>query len=1109
MDNIKKRAILAIAVIFSLLFTGLAGIVGARPGAPLSLRASEGEDGAGAREFVPWWDFGWGFRRTVAINNAGGPELSGYQVWFPVAYDSDMRSDFSDLRFVQYNSTSSQNFELPYFVENCTSGSKADVWVKVDRIPAGSGTIYMYYGNPAAASKSSSANTFEFFDDFEDGTLNKWTVALGGSYSVDSSSFAPNKVMKSATFTNTAEPKDVIITKNVAVTNLVIEYKARKDSGTDFGALAWYDASAQFYLFYCHNAILRWASSTWTTVIKGTDYTTTNAWMDIKFVGYNGALTGYVNGNLAVTMGSLTTFNGPSGFRKGSSGNDYIDNFRVRKYSSPEPQAGSIGDEERPFKFISMSSSPSRCNIGDPVFFNATFNNPTPDAIKVGLSACDADDFANATEFFYQEEVTLSPNSDTTFPFTWTAVGGPHTIWLSVFGFALDFAKIKVNRPPVIAPVKDQSLWEDRDFLIQLNASDPDGDSLTWSIDNALFNISPVSNRSAEMTFLPTNDFIGVHRVNITVRDTLNRTDTRRINFTVNNVNDPPALAKIPSLSATQYKELRYQAKATDVDVRWGDILTFSDNTDLFDIDAKTGEFFFTPVEEQVGKHNVKVTVADSAGASETTSFTITVANVNDPPALEMLPPQFTLQGRLFQLKIVAADPDLGSDTTEKLAYSDDSTLFNINNGSGLISFTPTNDQLGVWRANITVTDKGGLSNTTRLTITIMNANDPPALEAIPPQTATEGMPFTYQLTATDPDMKWGLDNLTFSDDTELFNTDPKTGAIAFTPTGAQAGIKRVTITVKDEKGASASASFDLTVVHVNHAPYDAVIKYPVDGAKLKEGDAMWLEGTARDTDKGDTLQYSWLDNGEPVGTGRNISVKLKPGTHAIKLEVSDGSETVSSEITVRVEKKEIVTVSGGGTDWFPLALALAAVIAIVAVVAVVAARRRKRQEEPEPSEESRIDSVPEGEDVALPIVPPAEAGMGGEEAQAIIDSTLDKMADYQEAHPEEVLDVAPVMEKLDIARDMLRSGSNDDALDFAMEASAEADAIMAPKAPPAPAPPKKVAIKKKKAIAVQGGKAAAKKDEAPASAFVKCPGCGEELDGSWSVCPACGHKMR
>ena len=79
-----------------------------------------------------------------------------------------------------------------------------------------------------------------------------------------------------------------------------------------------------------------------------------------------------------------------------------------------------------------------------------------------------------------------------------------------------------------------------------------------------------------------------------------------------------------------------------------------------------------------------------------------------------------------------------------------------------------------------------------------------------------------------------------------------------------------------------------------------------------------------------------------------------------------------------------------------------------------------------------------------------------------MIESTVNKLADYQEAHPEEVLDVAPVMEKLDIARDMMKSGEHDDALTFAKEAEAEADKLTAPKGP------KRVAVKKK----VLGGNA-------------------------------------
>jgi hypothetical protein len=211
-------------------------------------------------------------------------------------------------------------------------------------------------------------------------------------------------------------------------------------------------------------------------------------------------------------------------------------------------------------------------------------------------------------------------------------------------------------------------------------------------------------------------------------------------------------------------------------------------------------------------------------------------------------------------------------------------------------------------------------------------------------------------------------------------------------------------------------------------------------------------------------LEYTWYDNDAPAGTGRNISVKLSPGAHTIKLEVSDGTQTSSApSISVQVEKKTTVApvTSGGGMGWLPIAAILAIVLVVVAVA--VLAMRRKQSQEPEPSGMGRVDEVPGGVGVALAPVPPAETGAGGEEGAAAdearrkIAATMDRLADYQEAHPDEVVDMSPVMEKIDIAREMLGTGAGDDALDFAKEAGAEADKIMAPKAPAPPAPRKVV----------------------------------------------------
>ncbi|MFA5808810.1 MAG: DUF2341 domain-containing protein, partial [Thermoleophilia bacterium] len=77
-----------------------------------------------------------------------------------------VRHDLADVRFA----TSDSSQELSYWQETDTR-----FWVKVPTLSTGNNTINMYYGNPSAAPASSGTDTFVFFDDFEDGTLGKWT----------------------------------------------------------------------------------------------------------------------------------------------------------------------------------------------------------------------------------------------------------------------------------------------------------------------------------------------------------------------------------------------------------------------------------------------------------------------------------------------------------------------------------------------------------------------------------------------------------------------------------------------------------------------------------------------------------------------------------------------------------------------------------------------------------------------------------------------------------------------------------------------------------------------------------------------------------------------
>lgn len=118
----------------------------------------------------------WSHRKEITITETSGSTLTNYQLLLSVPYDSNMNTDFSDLRFT----TDDNETVLNYWIERQTDSVFADVWVKVPSIPAsGTSTIIMYFGNASAATAMDGFNTFIFFDDFEDGVVEstKWNTA--------------------------------------------------------------------------------------------------------------------------------------------------------------------------------------------------------------------------------------------------------------------------------------------------------------------------------------------------------------------------------------------------------------------------------------------------------------------------------------------------------------------------------------------------------------------------------------------------------------------------------------------------------------------------------------------------------------------------------------------------------------------------------------------------------------------------------------------------------------------------------------------------------------------------------------------------------------------
>jgi len=128
-----------------------------------------------------WYDPEWGNRKKITLTGGASGAQTDYQVKLVVAYDSSMKSDFSDLRFADVNGS-----EINAWMETHTTSTSAVIWVKTDT-PANTVDvdIYMYYGNVGALSISDIFDTgLTGSDDFSDGT-SRWSER-SGSISINS-----------------------------------------------------------------------------------------------------------------------------------------------------------------------------------------------------------------------------------------------------------------------------------------------------------------------------------------------------------------------------------------------------------------------------------------------------------------------------------------------------------------------------------------------------------------------------------------------------------------------------------------------------------------------------------------------------------------------------------------------------------------------------------------------------------------------------------------------------------------------------------------------------------------------------------------------------------
>jgi hypothetical protein len=109
------------------------------------------------------WLAGYDYRRALTINNSGS-SVTDYQVRIQLN-NSNFNNHFPQVNGEDIRVTSDDGTTLlPIWIESWSS-NQGTIWTKIPSVPAGTSTIYIYYGNNSATSVSNGDNTFDFFED--------------------------------------------------------------------------------------------------------------------------------------------------------------------------------------------------------------------------------------------------------------------------------------------------------------------------------------------------------------------------------------------------------------------------------------------------------------------------------------------------------------------------------------------------------------------------------------------------------------------------------------------------------------------------------------------------------------------------------------------------------------------------------------------------------------------------------------------------------------------------------------------------------------------------------------------------------------------------------
>ena len=498
------------------------------------------------------------------------------------------------------------------------------------------------------------------------------------------------------------------------------------------------------------------------------------------------------------------------------------------------------------------------------------------DELTLTLSGTDADAFnlSSANELSFKELPDYEDKQQ--YALTLSLTDGNTTVTKDIAILVTNVNDVT----PVITSLATFSAAENQTAIGSVEASDAEGDDLTYAVSGSEISISS----SGALSFVVAPDYESKtsYTATVTVSDGVNSV-IQDITVNITNVNDvAPVISSSATFSAAENQTAIGSVSASDVE---GDDLTFSISGNEITISSSgVLTFIVAPDYESKTAYTATITVSDGE-LSATQDITVNITNVNDVPPVISSGATFSAAENQTAIGSVSASDAEGDDLTYAVSGSEISI-----SSSGVLSFITAPDYETKSSYSGTVTVNDGVNSTSQdITVNITNVNDvAPVISSSATFSAAENQTAIGTIEASDEEG----DDLTYAVSGSEISIS-NSGVLSFKSAPDYESKTTYTETVTVSDGVN-SATQDITVNITNVNDVAPVIS---SSATFSAAENQIAIGTIEASDEeGDDLTYSVSNN----SSGAPFEINATTGILSfITAPDYESSSSVSGQITV------------------------------------------------------------------------------------------------------------------------------------------------------------------------------------------------------------------